>query len=435
MAGKSRVRLVTDGGAFTGDNAWRGRLIFTRDGLKDCRENVIYVLQGHAAWSGALAADVFSRRIVTARETPLGHKVGDIWCQDNYIALGLWLNENESFQIRRTETMADAVGFVSKQHAVHPLQDFLNALTWDGTARMDAWLEAYLGVQPTEYSKKVGRYFLLNLIRRAFEPGCVMRSVLVLEGKQNIGKSTIARLLATPWFSDTPFRVGDKDAYQVLQGVWVYEISELDSFSRAEASSVKAFVSSTKDRFRAPYEREVEDHLRQTCFIATTNAVEYLKDWTGNTRFWPVKCGAKIDLEGFRLARDQLLAEAVATYRAGGELAICHPDADEDARLFEPERAQRMSVHPWFDITAKYLRDNPQILNVTVAEMLDKAFGMSAAEMGRDAQADSRVGKALQKLGWEKRRDGKPDADGIRARRWYRPESQIEEIDDAEVPF
>jgi putative DNA primase/helicase len=199
---------------------------------------------------------------------------------------------------------------------------------------------------------------------------------------------------------------------------------------------VKAFVSSTRDRFRAPYEREVEDHPRQCVFIATTNAIEYLKDWTGNTRFWPLRC-TKIDLEGFALARDQLLAEAVAVYRAGGDSARAHPDAEEEARLFEPERAIRVSVHPWFDITAKYLRDNPEIISVTVNEMLEKCFGMSAAEMGRDAQAEQRVGKALQKLGWEKRRDGKADPDGIRARRWHRPVAKpaLGAEDDVEVPF
>lgn len=428
-----QIRLVSDGGAFTGEESWRGRMVFTRDGIKDCRENVIYILNGHPAWKGSLAADVFARRIVAVKETPLGHKPGDEWGPDDLSRMGVWLWENEQLNVRKLDTMAEGVGHVAKEHRIHPLQDFLNALAWDGVPRIDSWLATYTGASGGEYATKVGRYFLLNLIRRAFEPGCVMRSVLVLEGAQNIGKSTIARMLAAPWFSDTPFRVGDKDAYQVLQGNWVYEISELDSFSRAEASAVKAFISSTKDRFRAPYERSVADHLRQVCFIATTNAVEYLKDWTGNTRFWPLRC-TKIDLDGFAKVRDQLLAESVAIYRAGG--AITHPDADEDARLFDPERSIRMSVHPWFDITAKYLRDNQDIRSVTVNEMLDKCFSMSAAEMGRDAQAEQRVGRALQKLGWTKKRDSTPDEDGTRARRWHRPEPKAEvEVDDVPVPF
>lgn len=434
MAAK-KIRLVSDGGAFTGDDAWRARLVFSRDGIKDCRENVIYILSSHPAWKDALAADIFSRRIVATRETPLGHKAGDVWSPKDFTKLGVWLLENEQLQIRRIETMAEGLGHVAEENKVHPLQDFLDALAWDGVQRVDAWLAKYVGAEANEYTSRVGRYFLLNMIRRAYLPGCVMRSVIVLEGAQNIGKSTLARLLAAPWFSDTPFRVGDKDSYQVLQGNWVYEISELDSFSKAEASAVKAFISSTKDRFRAPYEREVADHLRQVCFIATTNAVEYLRDWTGNTRFWPLRC-TKIDLEGFAAVRDQLLAEAVTIYRAGGVAAQCHPDAEEDARLFEPERSIRMSVHPWFDIVAKYLRENTDLLHVTVNELLDKCFGMSAAEMGRDAQAEQRVGRALQKLGWRKRRDGRPDVDGTRARRWHRPEPEAQEVvDDTPVPF
>lgn len=434
MAGR-QIRLVSDGGSFTGDDAWRSRLVFTRDGMKDCRENVIYILHGHPAWRGALAADTFARRIVATRDTPLGHKRGEPWTPKDYTRLGMWMWENESITIRRIETMAEGVGHVAEATRIHPLQDWLNDLQWDGEARIDAWLATYLGCAQGEYSLKVGRYFLLNMIRRAFMPGCVMRSVLVLEGAQNIGKSTIARLLASPWFSDTPFRVGDKDAYQVLQGNWVYEISELDAFSRSEASAVKAFVSSTKDRFRAPYEREVADHPRQVCFIATTNAREYLKDWTGNTRFWPMRCGARIDLEGFASVRDQLVAEAVTIYRAGGLAAVTYPDAAEDERLFEPERAIRMSVHPWFGIVAKYLRENTDIKSVTVSDLLGECFKMSAAEMGRDAQAEQRVGRALQKLGWDKKRDPRPDVDGTRASRWYRPEPEAVEGGDVEIPF
>jgi putative DNA primase/helicase len=175
----------------------------------------------------------------------------------------------------------------------------------------------YLGAVDTPYHRLVGRFFLINLVRRVYEPGCIMRSVPVLEGAQDKGKSTALRLLAQPWFSDTPFKVGDKDSYQQIQGVMVYEISELESFTRAEATAVKAFVSSTEDNFRAPYERQNEKHPRQTVFAATTNAVEYLKDWTGNTRFWPLACGQEIDLDGLADAREQLLAEALALYRHG----------------------------------------------------------------------------------------------------------------------
>jgi putative DNA primase/helicase len=399
------------------ENRWRAQLIHGRDGLRDCRENVIYILRSHPDWKTVFAADTFAKKIVVRRKNPLGHDAGHLWCAEDDVALGLWLVEQEQLVIRGEETIARSVAFVAQDQQVHPVREFLQGLKWDNVNRIDSWVSRYLRSVESEYVNRVGRYFVLNLVRRAFEPGCIMRSVPVLEGPQNVGKSTIARILAHPWFSDTPFRVGDKDAYQQIQGVWLYEIAELDSFSRAESSAVKAFISSSKDRFRAPYERGVEDHFRQTCFLATTNAIEYLRDWTGNTRFWPVQCGAEIDIEGFQAVRDQLLAEAMVIYRAGGEEARAHPTKDEEERLFRREQEHRLATHPWLDVIENYLEENQHILHVTVYDLLKEPIGMRAIDMGRDTTAEQRVGRIMAKLGWTKGREGS----GERRPRWCRP--------------
>lgn len=414
------------------DKQWRARLIHGRDGLRDCRENVIYILRSHPEWKGAFAADTFAKKIVVRRGNPLRHVPGHVWCPEDDIALGLWLVENEQLVIRGEETIARAVAFVAQDLQVHPVREFLQALQWDGESRIDTWMMKHLNAGDGEYIARVGRYFVLNLIRRAYEPGCIMRSVPVLEGAQNVGKSTVARILADPWFSDTPFRVGDKDAYQQIQGVWLYEIAELDSFSRAESSAVKAFISSSKDRFRAPYERGVEDHFRQTCFLATTNAIEYLRDWTGNTRFWPVQCGAVIDVDGFHAIRDQLLAEGLLIYRAGGDAARAHPTREEEERLFRREQEYRLSTHPWLDIIATYLEENPDHDKVTIYELLREPIGMRAIDMGRDTQAEQRIGRILAKLGWTRGRQGT----GERQRYWARPEkTPPPPVNPEEVPF
>lgn len=423
---------LVDTSQFTPETRWRAQLVHGRDGKRDCRENVIYILRDHPDWKRTLAADVFAKKIIVRKKNPLGHEPGHIWSPEDDIAAGLWLVEQEQLVIRGEETIARAVAFVAQDQLVHPVREFLDSLKWDNQARLDNWMPRYLNVVDSEYVQKVGRYFLLNLMRRAFEPGCIMRSVPVLEGAQNIGKSTIAGVLAKPWFSDTPFRVGDKDAYQQIQGVWLYEIAELDSFSRAESSAVKAFISSPKDRFRAPYERGVEDHYRQTCFMATTNAIEYLRDWTGNTRFWPIRCGALIDIDAFAAVRDQLLAEAMVIYRAGGENARAHPDREEERRLFRPEQDHRLQVHPWFDIIEKYLADNSSIEHFTIAEILEGAISMRAIDMGRDSQAEQRVGRIMAKLGWAKGREGS----GGRRGRWVRPEREPPPpVRDEDVPF
>lgn len=411
------------------DDAWRDRLTFRNGRPYDCRENVIYVLRDHPAWSGVLGADTFSKRISVRRESPLGHQVGAEWTANDDIAAAMWLAEQEGLQVRNLDTIAHSVRFVAKLAPFHPVREFLEALKWDERARVDGWMPLYLGAEDTPYHRKVGRYFLINMIRRIFEPGCVMRSVPVLEGAQDKGKSRAVKALAEPWFSDTTFKVGDKDSFQQIQGVWVYEISELESFTRAEATAVKAFISSTEDNFRAPYERQNERHARQTAFAATTNATEYLKDWTGNTRFWPVACGQRIDLDGIASAREQLLAEAVALYRLG-ERAF--PTAEEQAALFTPVQDARMMAHPWLELIIGYLNPSGGRKDeVTVNDILLDCLGLKADKMNPQGGEAQRVGQILHALGWSKVRAGNK----IRTYKWVRPQSEIAAEDHGDIPF
>ncbi len=412
------------------DPEWRGRLIVNGYGQKkDCRENIIYVLRDHPEWDGVLGADTFAKRIVVCRVSPLGQQPGVEWSANDDFALGLWLQEQERLLIRSPDTIAHAVRYTAKLAPFHPLKAWLEALVWDGQPRLDRWAPVYLGAEDTLYHRKVGRYFLINCVRRIFEPGCVMRSVPVLEGAQDKGKSRALHALAHPWFSDTTFKVGDKDSFQQIQGVWIYEISELESFSRAEATLVKAFISSTEDNFRAPYERQNERHLRQTAFAATTNATEYLKDWTGNTRFWPITCGERIDLDGIAAVREQLLAEAIVLYRLG-ERAF--PTPEEQTTLFGPEQDRRMMSHPWMDLIQDHL--NPaggRKDEITVREILLDCLGLKADKMNPQGGEAHRVGQILHALGWIKKRA----SDVRRTWKWTRPPAEIVEEDHGDIPF
>ena len=328
--------------------------------------------------------------------------------------------EQEGLVVPALKTFGEAVASVASHAMFHPVRDYLNGLVWDSMPRLDHWLVDWLGAEDTEYHRQVGRYFLINMVRRIEQPGCVMRQVPVFEGRQNRGKSTAFHLLAQPWFSDTVLRIGDKDAYQALAGIWIYEISEMESFSRAEASTMKAFISSPEDKFRAPYERSPQRQPRQSLFAGSTNATEYLKDWTGNTRFHPVLCG-EIDLDAIARGRDQLLAEAVVCCHAGER---AYPTRDDENRLYEPEQERRLVGHPWLDVVQDWLRSHtrPQ---VTVREVLEDAIGMKAIDMGRDQQAATRVGMMLARLDWTKRRISR---NGGRDWCWYRPEpEEIEE--------
>lgn len=421
---------ATPGGAAAEDDgddrpAWARQLWRTEFGIKDCRENVIYVLRDHPAWAGVLGADTFGKQIVVRKPSPLGQPAGTVWSQDDDMRLGLWLVEaRPRMLIRSTDTLRAAVQYVAKLAAFHPVREFLEAIVWDRVPRVDTWLPDYLGTKDTQYARLVGRLFLINMIRRIYEPGCIMRSVPVLEGLQDKGKSTALRMLSQPWFSDTPFKVGDKDAYQQIQGVMLYEISELESFTRAEATAVKAFVSSTEDNFRAPYERQNEKHPRQTVFAATTNAQEYLKDWTGNTRFWPVDTGAVIRHEELGARREQLLAEALVLYRQGERT---YPTPEQQKTLFKPEQDKRLQVHPWMDLIDEELTHNIDFRSrttVTVREILSGIVKFDMSKLNAQGAEAQTVGKALHALGWKKVRLNDDDS---RQWVWKRPQAEPDE--------
>ncbi len=369
----------------------------------------------HPEWSEVIGADDFSKRIICRKKSPIGHKPEDEWSGDHDADLALWVLEQCELQIRSLDTIAQAVRYAAKRNAFHPVREFLDGLVWDGQARLDEWVVKYLSADDTQYHRLVGRYFLINLVRRIYEPGCVMRSVPVLEGNQDIGKSRALRAIAGKWFSDTTFKVGDKDAFQQIQGVWLYEISELESFTRSEATAVKAFISSTQDNFRAPYERQNERHERQTVFAASTNALEYLKDWTGNTRFWPLACGSIIDLDGIHGARDQLLAEAVALYQQGERT---YPTAEQQRELFEPQQSRRMMGHPWLDMVADYL-DSITKESVSVREVMSDGLKIEMSRINPQGGEAQRVGQILAALGWTKHRAS--TGSGKRGWEWKKP--------------
>ena len=187
---------------------------------------------------------------------------------------------------------------------------------WDGDRRVHNWLATYLGVKPSEYAAAVGSRWLIAAVARIYPPGCKNDCCLILEGKQGTLKSTALRTLAEPWFTDDMPELGTKDSQLNLRGIWVIELSELDSMTRGEVGHVKAYLSRATDHFRPPYGHAPIDVPRECVFAGTSNKGAYLRDETGGRRFWPVQCGP-IDIPYLKQDRDQLFAEAVALYERG----------------------------------------------------------------------------------------------------------------------
>ena len=163
--------------------------------------------------------------------------------------------------------------------------------------RLEEWVITYLGAEDTPLNRAVGSRWMISGVARILQPGAKVDHMLILEGPQGAKKSSALKTLAgAEWFTDELAEIGSKDAAQQMRGIWVIEIAELDAISRAEVSRIKAFLSRTTDRYRPPYERYVVEMPRQCVFAGSVNPDTYLRDETGNRRFWPVRCGTSISM-------------------------------------------------------------------------------------------------------------------------------------------
>jgi predicted P-loop ATPase len=395
--------------------AWQRNLVRADNGKAiDCWQNVNLVLQHHPAWKGVLAFDTFSQIPVKTRIPPTGACAGP-WQAEDDTLLGMWLAQQMKVMVKALGNISQGAIACAQLNKIHPVVSWLDTLEWDQVPRLAGWLSDCLGVARSPYAAAVGKYFLMNMVRRVTEPGCIMRSVPVLEGAQDTGKSTALRILAgNDWFSDSHFDVSGKDVYELIQGVWLYEIGEMASFNKSEANRVKQFISSVKDSWVPKYVRGRITVQRQVAFAGTTNENLYLKDWTGNTRFWPVLCGAEqpIDLEALSARREQLFAEAMALVRAGER---CYPTQAEYLELFGPEQEARVVEHPWAEPVALWLASHT-MERVTSFDVLSEGLAVDKSKLTITMQQD--VGRVLRALGWQRQRE--PDG----ARKWFytRPE-------------
>jgi predicted P-loop ATPase len=390
-----------------GPHGWR-RLLLRRDGkLVDCRENVYLMLKYHPAWQGVLWGDEFAKKIVMRKPPPWrtgkGFESGTVWDADDALRLGLWLAHTERMIVKNVQNLSLSVGWAANENRCHPVREYLDGLVWDGTERIDKWLTDFMGVKESEYSRLVGRFFLIGLVARIYRPGCQMRFMPIFEGRQYRGKSSAFRVLGGKWYGDSTLNLHNKDSYQLIQGVWVYEIAELDSFSRADSTMVKAFISSQVDRFRAPYAAAPEDHPRSVGFGGSTNEGEYFKDETGNTRYWPLRCEEvdSINIDGLAGVRDQLFAEATDLFRRGERW---HPLAEEQQMLFEPEQAEREVVDPWYERVVIYL-GGTTVSRVTALELLTDCLKIEVGKIGRAKAESMAISKIMRRQGWKKERE------------------------------
>jgi Virulence-associated protein E-like domain/RepB DNA-primase N-terminal domain len=252
-------------------------------------------------------------------------------------------------------TTFDAVEKHARDHAFHPVRDYLDRLAWDGKDRLQTWLTSCFKAEDNDYTNEIGKMFLISMVARIYRPGCKVDYMMILEGEQGLLKSSACRILAGDYFSDQLPDITNKEAFQHLRGKWLIEVAELRAYSRAAIDHFKEFLVRDTERYRPPWGRKEVHEERQCVFVGTTNMALYLRDETGNRRFWPVKTG-EIDLDWLRANRDQLFAEAAQLYRAG---VSWWPNRKFELETIRNEQEARYEPDAWEEPIRLYLEGLP----------------------------------------------------------------------------
>ncbi|MEM9837887.1 MAG: VapE domain-containing protein [Pseudomonadota bacterium] len=353
--------------------------------------NAMTVINEHPGWRGVLAFDKFSRsrRLLAPVPGEPRHGFPRDLTDEDYTSGQAWFQRN-GFPRADAKAVSDAMRKAAQQNGYNPLTDYLDALKWDEVPRLRKWLSTYCGAKATKYVEEVGFRWMISAVARAYYPGCKVDCMLVLEGAQGAGKSTVPMILAGgTWFSDSLPPMNTKDASSFLRGKWIIEVAELEAMRR-EIDAVKAFITRQVEKYRPAYGREEVNEPRQCVFIGTTNKDDWIRDETGGRRFWPVRVGW-IDKASLTRDRDQLWAEAVYHHRRGNVWWL----TDEFEKLARNEVAARHPDDPWTPNVIDAVKGKSAIAPKEVLQNMR----LDDCKM---TQADAkRVTQILKKLGWK----------------------------------
>lgn len=388
---------------------WHTRLILASNGKdidKRSQTNGFLYITYHPDMAGKLVYDEFADKSMFVAPPPWDEnesfRVRKIDDNDCFMC-SMWL-ENLGLKLPKN-IVADAMFSAAKQNRTNPAKRYFGNIKeiWDGTPRLDSWLTYYLGAesQPAEYLSAVGKKWMIAVVGRTFHPGMKFDHMLILEGAQGIGKSSVLRELATfgdeVFFYDGRVSFHDKDTLMALQGKIIVEMAELASMRKVENEEIKAFITRTQDEYRTPYSRSIGERPRYYVLTGSTNETEYLPpDDSGHRRYWPVQCG-KIDIEAIRCDREQLWAEAVTLYMAKTPTWVL----PEEVELFKSEQEKRVIRDAWHEIISKYL-----IQTTSASLTIDEVFEhLSIQPKDRNNLGRKRIKDTMKNCGWHETRN------------------------------
>lgn len=305
-------------------------------------------------WKGVIGYNSFRQCIEKRLDTPYNGKPGP-WQDHDTAETMLWFEQKRDLEFE-AGTVDRAVMTVAHRNAFNPAQDRLRKLVseWDGTKRLKGWLTDYLNAKATdgnrEYLAEIGPAFLKGVVARVLHPGCKRDDVIVIRGDQGWRKSTAAAAISdcihSEAFTDSVDLSNLAEAKIQIRGVIIAELSELAGMQRGEVETIKAFVATRSDHFREKFGKYASDFPRTVSFIGTTNDPNYLKDPTGNRRWWPVTLDGPIDIDRLRAALPQLIGEAARRVLDG---EIWYVVAEKALEQAEAIRAAHFDEDPWTD--------------------------------------------------------------------------------------
>lgn len=339
---------------FTEDN-WQTALELDKQGkIKDTLDNIVLIIRNDSE----LESIAFNKHRdgIDAREGLPWEQMKGGWNDSDNAALKVYLSNK--YGIYSPTKTKDAILAVAAERSYHPIKEYLDHLPeWDGTDRVETLLIDYFNATDNSYTRAVTRKMMVAAVARIVHPGTKFDSVLILNGPQGIGKSTFFAKLAGDWFSDslTLTDMKDKAGPEKLQGYWILELGELAGMRKTDVEVVKSFISRSDDKYRASYGVNVESHPRQCIIVGSTNAESgFLRDITGNRRFWPVRISGDGKRKAWQMSVydvEQIWAETLVLYGRGEKLYL----EGSDVELATNEQADAMESDEREGLVRTYL--------------------------------------------------------------------------------
>lgn len=315
--------------------------------IRNTIDNVVTILSNDPNLKGCFGFNEFEQRETAVRALPWDRNVPRYprpLCDRDDAELRLYLEK--CYNLTKKDRITDGLTIVVHANSYHPVRDYLDALEWDGTPRLDTLFIDLFGADDTPYTRAVTRKAFTAAVARIYTPGIKYDYVVTIIGDQGQGKSTTLKRMGREWFNESLEGLTGKEAMEQIQGSWIFELAELDALKRADISAVKHFISKTEDRYRVAYGKRVEHFPRRCVFFGTTNEEDFLRDVTGNRRFWVINCKGRTGRVRFNdyLTEEtvaQLWAEAKERRAQGESLYLAEEGLEEQARAIQDAHLEK----------------------------------------------------------------------------------------------